>query len=332
MTHEDQIEPLPGGWWARLVEWSFQPRTLGTLTLGVLLVFILPAIPGVWPSVSQSHNFRLSTDRIVLTEPNEWVPHGIAKQLALAHPEWKERNLLEDRLAEDLATEFRKHPWISSVDRVEKTRQGVVKVDVTYRIPIAAVETFQGLVSIDSEGFVLPSSDIRPSDQERLPRLRGISPTSVWMPGQKWNDPLVISGAKLCAALVPQGNLDQYWKKYGLLAVVAPEKSQESPEETGQPPVFELLTLRQRRIVWGYPPDVESHEPSTARKLENLAAHFKKYKSLEQPPGNLYLDNRLLTGIRPRPLERELPVRNPPERSTSDRRLPLQQSRRESVR
>lgn len=297
--HNEADDPdlHPGGWWGRLVEWSFQPRILGALVLAMLFVVVLPAMPSLWPSISQSPKFRFSPETIDLTEPTEWVPHGIAKQIAEAHPEWKDRSLLEDNLVADLAAAFKKHTWIASVDRVEKTRQGRVKVDVTYRSPVAMVETPQGLVPIDADGVVLPPEDVRPSDRERLPRLKGIHTIATGMTGRKWPDPLVISGAKLCAALLPKGNFDTIWKKYGLLAVVAPDRSRDNPEDGLQPPVFELLTQRQRRVIWGHPPDVDSHEPSTAKKLERLAGYVKKQKSLDQPPGDFAVNIRPLSGV-----------------------------------
>lgn len=294
----DDPELHPGGWWGRLVEWSFQPRVLGAMILSVLFVFVFPALSALWPSISQSPRYRFSPDSIELTEPTEWVPHGIAKQIAEEHPEWNNRSLLEDTLVADLAAEFRKHTWIASVDRVEKTRQGRVKVIVTYRSPVAMVETSQGLVPIDADGVVLPPEDVRPSDRERLPRLKGIRTIATGMVGRKWNDPLVISGAKLCAALLPKGNLETIWKRYGLQAVVAPDLSRLSPEESHQPPVFELLTMKQRRVIWGHPPDSQSHEPSTAKKLERLASYIKKQSSLDQPPGNLAINIRLLSGVK----------------------------------
>jgi hypothetical protein len=294
----DDPDLHPGGWWGRLVEWSFQPRVLVTIVLAMLFVVVLPAVSKLWPSISQSPQYRFSPESIDLTEPTEWVPHGIAKQIAEEHPEWKDRSLLEDSLVADLAAEFRKHTWIASVDRVEKTRQGRVKVIVTYRSPVAMVETSQGLVPVDASGVILPPEDVRPSDRERLPRLKGIRTIATGMVGRKWPDPLVTSGAKLCAALLPKGNLDTIWKRYGLYAVVAPDMSAASPEEALQPPVFELLTVRHRRVIWGHPPDVDSHEPSTAKKLERLAGYVKKQSSLDQPPGNLAINIRPLTGVK----------------------------------
>ena len=311
----DDPELHPGGWWGRLVEWSFQPRVLGALVLAMLFVVVLPAMPSLWPTISQSPKFRFAPEPIDLTEPTEWVPHGIARQIAEAHPEWKDRSLLEDNLVADLAAAFRKHTWIASVDRVEKTRQGRVKVEVTYRSPVAMVETPQGLVPVDADGVVLPPEDVRPSDRERLPRLKGIRSIATGMTGRKWPDPLVISGAKLCAALLPKGNFDTIWKRYGLLAVVAPDRSQLSPEEMLSPPVFELLTQRQRTIIWGHPPDIDSHEPSTAKKLERLAGYVKMRKSLDQPPGNLAIEIHRLSGVKLVPLSEPSP----------------QQSRRDSV-
>ena len=211
---EDETDLPPGSWWTQLLDWSLRPRILGAITLAMLFVVVIPAIPALWPSVSQRAKFQMSVDRIDLTQATRWTPHDIVENVAKSHPDWKDRSLLEANLAADLAAAFAQHPWIAKVDRVEKTRQGRILIEVTYRTPVAMVETHRGLFPIDAEGTLLPPKDFTLAESDQLPRLRQIRSMPRSPAGKSWGDPLVVSGAKLCAALVPNGNMDSHWNKY----------------------------------------------------------------------------------------------------------------------
>lgn len=290
---EDPIDAPPAGsWWSQLLDWALRPRILGALTLAMLFVVVIPSIPSLWPTVSQNAKFQMSVDCIDLSPATRWTPHDIVESVAKDHPDWNDRSLLESSLAADLAAAFAKHPWISKVDRVEKTRQGRVVVQVTYRTPVAMVETHRGLYPVDAEGVLLPPNDFSLAESAQLPHLRQIRSMPSGPAGTKWGDPLVVSGAQLCVALMPEGNLESHWERYGLEAVVAPVAVLDPAETFPEPPVFELLTQRGRRIIWGRPPGDDSLEPTIAQKLGRLDSYLRQQKSLDQPAGAYRIDIR----------------------------------------
>ncbi len=296
---ENKTDDLPAGrWWSQLLDWALRPRILGALTLAMLFVVVIPAVPSLWPTVSQNAKFQMSVDRIDLSPTTRWTPHDIVENVAKSHPDWNDRSLLESNLAADLAAAFAKHPWISKVDRVEKTRQGRVIVQVTYRTPVAMIETHRGLYPVDAEGVLLPPNDFSLAESDQLPHLRQIRSMPNGPAGTVWGDPLVVAGAKLCAALMPEGNLESHWERYGLEAIVAPQAPLNTAEITPEPPVFELLTQRGRRIIWGRPPGDDSLEPTVAQKLGRLDSYLRQQKSLDQPVGAYRIDIRGFSATR----------------------------------
>ena len=288
----DETDLPSGSWWSQLLDWSLRPRNLGAITLAMLFVVVIPAIPALWPSVRQNAKFQMSVDRIDLTPATRWTPHDIVENVAKNHPDWSERSLLESSLAADLAAAFAQHPWISQVDRVEKTRQGRVIVQVTYRTPVAMIETHRGLYPVDAQGVLLPPNDFSLAESDQLPHLRQIRTMPSGPAGTVWGDPLVVSGVKLCAALMPEGNLESHWVRYGLEAIVAPLAPPGTAEITPEPPVFELLTQGGRRIIWGRPPGDDSLEPTVTQKLGRLDSYIRQQKSLDQPVGAYRIDIR----------------------------------------
>jgi len=308
---DDEADLPETGWWAQLLNWSLQPRILGTVVLAGLFVVIIPAIPTLWPSVSQRAKFKMSTDRIDITTSarhdlpatgqathrvtTRWKPHEIVQQVAQRYPKWKDRSLLDAGLVAELAQAFAQHPWIASVDRVEKTRQGRIIIQVTYRTPAAVVETHRGLSVVDAEGDLLPN-DLLTKDYDQLPHLRGIQSIPNGPPGTPWGDPMVVAGAKLCHALMPQGTIDSHWSRYGLDAVIAPIPNRDTVEIRPEPPVFELRTQLGRRIVWGHSPGEDSLEPTVRQKLDRLDEYIRQKSSLELPSGT-YIELRDFTSI-----------------------------------
>ncbi len=297
-SHADETDLPAGRWWSRLLDWSLRPRILGAITLAMLFVVVIPAIPALWPTVSQREKFQMSVDRIDLTPATRWTPHDIVDNVSKSHPDWKDRSLLEANLAADVAVAFAKHPWIAKVDRVEKTRQGRITLEVTYRTPVAMVETHRGLYPVDAEGVLLPPNDFSLTQSDQLPHLRQVSSMPSGPAGTKWGDPVIVAGAKLCAALMPQGDLDSHWNRYGLEAVIAPVLSVGTAEMPPEPPVFELLTQGGRRIIWGRPPGDDALEPTVAQKLGRLDSYLRQQKSLDQPVGAYRIDIRGFDAMR----------------------------------
>ena len=303
---EEETDIDQMGWWSRMIHWSLQPRILGTIVLAGLFVVVIPAFPSLWPTLSQRDRFKLTVDAIELTAASNWAPHDVALRVAAEHNQWKERSLLDRTLVADLAADFAQHPWIETVDRVEKTRQGRVIVQVTYRTPVAMIETIRGLLPVDANGVLLPSQDFSEAESKQLPRLEGIKSLPNGDPGQPWGDPIVAAGAKLCRELVPKGTLDSHWTHFGLKTVIAPPPPKTAPTDIPEPLVFQLVTKGTeqgnyqdgRLIIWGRAPGDDTLEPTVDQKLGRLDEYLNRFKSLELPEDGQVLDLRPFSTMR----------------------------------
>ncbi len=303
---DDETDLAQSSWWSRVVHWSLQPRILGTVVLAGLFVVVIPALPSLWPTINQRARFLMSVDAIELKATSNWAPHDVVKQVAANHPEWNGRSLLDKTLVADLAVAFSKHPWIEKVDRVEKKRQGRVVVQVTYRTPVAMVETNRGLYPVDVNGVLLPPSDFSMAESDQLPHLRGIKSYPNGKAGQPWGDPIVTAGAKLCKELVSKGPIDSYWTRFGLEAVIAPPPTLKTEADIPEPQLFQLLTkgkrgdppVNGRLIMWGRAPGDDTLEPTVAQKIGRLEEYVNLLKSLELPEDGLVLDLRPFSAIR----------------------------------
>lgn len=305
---DEETDLAQVSWWSRMIHWSLQPRILGTVVLAGLFVVVIPAFPSLWPVISQRDRFKLSVDAIELTAASNWAPHDVAQRVAAEHPEWNERSLLDRTLVADLAEAFAKHPWIEKVDRVEKTRQGRVVVQVTYRTPVAMIDTVRGLYPVDANGVLLPPSDFSEAESKQLPRLEGIKSLPNGKAGQPWDDPIVAAGAKLCSELIliPKGTIDSPWTRFGLKAVIAPPPPSTAPTDIPMPLVFQLVTKGTeqgnyqdgRLIIWGQAPGDDTLEPNVAQKLGRLDEYRNRFKSLELHENGKVLDLRPLSTMR----------------------------------
>ncbi|MFO1007676.1 MAG: hypothetical protein U0929_17060 [Planctomycetaceae bacterium] len=302
---EEETDLDQTGWWSRMIHGALQPRILGTVVLAGLFVVVIPAFPSLWPTISQRDRFKLSVDAIELTAASNWAPHDVAQRVAAEHREWNERSLLDSTLVADLAEAFAKHPWIEKVDRVEKTRQGRVIVQVTYRTPVAMIPV-RGLYPVDANGVLLPPSDFSEAEANQLPRLEGIKSLPNGKPGEAWGDPIVVAGAKLCSELIRKGTLDSHWARFGLKAVIAPPPPSTAPTDIPEPLVFQLVTKGTekadyqdgRLIIWGRAPGDDTLEPTVEQKLGRLEEYLNRFKSLELPEDGQVLDLRPFSTMR----------------------------------
>lgn len=319
---DDDPEAPSRPWWSRLVVWSLQPRVWIAFALAGLFVVVIPVFPVLWPAVRPHARFQMSAGRIELTTSTRWAPHDIVGQVASRHPEWNQRNLLESTLTADISHAFAQHPWIARVEKVEKTRQGRIVVQVVYRHPVAMVETHRGLYPIDSEGILLPPNDFSLTESNRLPHVRNVRSMPNGPAGTQWGDPVVAAGARLCTALMSQSTLDSYWERYGLEAVIAPDLDlsalrntsdhigSETPVDHPVPMKFELLTAGGRRVIWGRAPGDDSLEPTVEQKFLRLDSYLRQHGSLDNPPDTIAIDIRGFDSIRritSRHPEREAP-------------------------
>jgi hypothetical protein len=103
--------------------------------------------------------------------------------------------LLEKDLARRLAAGFALHPWVAKVDQVEITPALRVKVRLSYRRPVLAVRTKDGLRVVDTQGILLPKRVA----SEGLPVYGGEALPPVGPAGVRWGDDGVEAAARKLA-------------------------------------------------------------------------------------------------------------------------------------
>lgn len=99
-------------------------------------------------------------------------------------------SLVGPGVAERIAQAFRRHPWVAEVTSVT-IRPRSIKVELTYRRPVLAVRTGNGLRAVDGEGVLLP----RDANTSGLPIFSG-TPSPAGPPGTRWGDEAVEAKAR----------------------------------------------------------------------------------------------------------------------------------------
>ncbi|BBO32629.1 cell division protein FtsQ/DivIB [Lacipirellula parvula] len=247
------------------------------------------------PTIAAREGYLVPADRITVTDPPEWIVSDVRTQVVETAGLDRRLSILDPGFAESVKQPFAMHPWIRSVDRVEKRVPAGVFLEVTYRKPVAVIESPDGdsrkLLPADIMGVLLPAEEVPLIRREHLPRVTGI----VGQPpvGQAWEDPRV-SGAVEIAAM-----LGHLWEQLHLQEITPSTR----PEVSGsnQYFVYELVSRHGTRIQWGPAPRAKlPGEDSFAVKLERLQECIKKYGPLDslESPGTINVRGELQVGPR----------------------------------
>lgn len=256
----------------------------------VPLVLIVGGFFGAWyagwrqvvPQLSQSTEYQLTRDRLLVTPRPEWIRRDLAEQiyrdLSLEGP----LSILDDQLLERVRNAFALHPWVAKVERVQRQYPATIRVDVVYRRPVCVVEAAGRLVVIDAEGVILPDEDFSPVEKSRYPRLTGIDTSPLGPVGTRWGHPRVTGAAEIAAVLLPA------WETLGLDRIIPSAMPASAPDEEQ---TYELLTRKGTWIFWGKAPSAEGpREPSAADKLARLQRYLAEHGTLEGTTGPQRLD------------------------------------------
>jgi hypothetical protein len=183
---------------------------------------------------------------------------------------------------------FEFHPWVASVERIRRRLPSSLDVELTYRRPVAAVESSdEGTVTflpIDRDAIRLPEGDLTDVERRYLPRISGIATRP--LVGDVWEDPRIVGAAKLAAALV------DVWQQLRLIEIVPLLQA-----PAGNDPAmitYEIITSGGTRIIWGAPPGGEAAagESPSAIKRTRLLQYAAQHGKLETIDGPATLDVR----------------------------------------
>lgn len=282
--------------------WFFRPTPLIITACLLACGVSLPYLPYLLPNLSQLDEYQFELDQMEVTAPHAWVPATLVEDVLAASPLQRQVSLLDPGLSRDVALALEQHPWVERVHAVRVGPERVVRAHVEYRQPVALVETNEGLYPVDVRGRLLPAKDFRLEDVDKLPRILNVTGASPVAVGEPFGGVLVLGAVRIAAALIPNHDLDQYWRRFELTGIVVPSLTEEDAEWALDDLTYELATSGGSRIIWGKAPGADDLEPSVEQKIGRLEQYLSRFGKFDEPNGPYRIDIRLFDVISLQPL------------------------------
>jgi hypothetical protein len=249
------------------------------------------------PTIARHPQYQLTAENIHITPTPAWIRSDLKTQV-LRDAGLTTLSVLDDwdTLSRRVKDAFEFHPWVASVERIEKRLPAALEIELTYRRPVAAVESSNAsgisFLPVDENAVRLPEGDLTDTELRYLPRISGV--TGRPLVGDTWNDPRVAGGAKLAAAL------GDVWQRLRLVEIIAGLQS--AANNDSQTYSFDIITTGGTRVVWGAAPGQETTtgESPFDKKRQRLLDYATKYGQLESISGPELIDVRSDIVIKPR--------------------------------
>ena len=253
----DASEKSQGG---RVLLWTLLGGRSSFLTVALLATGLAVAVGyRCWgelrPLIVTDSRYQVALTAIKITPPPVWIrtDEDLIKQQVAEAAGWQfPLSLLDEQLCTNVATAFRRHPWIRSVPLAVKEYPGKLRLEVVYRKPVGMVEVIgadgRGWQPIDAEGYCLHTADFTNEDRFQYLQIQvpGVQPVAFTGP---WGDPRVLGAAKIAQVLAP------HREPLGLQAIRAPA---EAGLQSLTPLADYRLVFRDgREETWGHPPGQE---------------------------------------------------------------------------
>jgi hypothetical protein len=250
------------------------------------------------PKIAAHAQYAITADDIHITTPPAWIRSDVKAEALREIGFEQPLSVLEDwpAMVKRVKDAFEFHPWVASVDRISKRLPSSLAVEITYRRPVAAVESSDSdgiaFIPIDDQAIRLPETDFTDAERRHMPRISGV--TGRPLVGDRWNDPRVVGGAKLAAALA---DVWQHLQLVEILGVVDATSKSDKPRCT-----FEIVTAGGTRILWGVEPGMEAltGESPCDQKRSHLLQFTAQHGGLESIDGPAKLDVRRELVVTPR--------------------------------
>jgi hypothetical protein len=254
------------------------------------------------PGIAQHPQYQLVAENINITPPPPWIRSDVKAEVLRDAGLEGTLSVLDDwpAFTRRIKDAFEFHPWIASVERIERRLPSSLDIEVRYRRPIAAVESSDegsiAFLPIDEHAIRLPEGDLTDVERHYLPRISGV--TGRPLVGDKWEDARVVGGAKLATALA------DVWQQLRLIEIKASLQPQAGNDEGDY--LFEIVTTGGTRIVWGAPPGREAaaNESPLNTKRQRLLEYAAEHGQLETINGPAQLDVRRELIVVPRTARR----------------------------
>ena len=255
--------------------------------LGFLLLGIVAVGRATRQGIRDQERFTFAFDDIDCGSPPNQTRSAFLSEVQYLGSISSRLRLLDDDLAERLATAFASHPWVENVERVHILATRGVEVGLKFRQPALAVKLPAGaapvefgpaLRVVDGRGIVLPAS----TSAQDLPVFTLVDKNPPGPAGQPWSNPSVAEAAGIAAILRQH--------KLKISSLVAAQQE------------WTLFTPGKTRVLWGHAIGQEaSGEAPASEKAQRLARYCTQHGGLGLPDGPYEHD------VRPR----HQPIRRP---------------------
>lgn len=286
------------GWllfpFALVWEWRTRMGFVGPATiLAVLALLSYSFHKYSAPKIATWPEYALTSDRWEVTQKPNWIRRDVVRD-ALENGDLTKLSLLDPKLTEKTSNAFVTCSWVKEVKRVEKRYPAKVRVDLTYRKPVAIVEVEdeasaeKGLACyfVDEFGVLLPRSDFSEVDLPHYPRIRVPGATRQAPAGTAWGDPRVEQAAAIAGAILEK------FADWGIYAVELAPRDEEDFRGKG-PFHYQLTTARGLKIDFGRAPGLEhSAEATIGEKIKRLNDYKQRNGRLSDLDAGLIIDVR----------------------------------------
>jgi len=288
-ANKPPARPAPIAWhWLRL---ALRPQNRGLFFTAMVLIAAIAAAIYSWQRwgtlATQSADYVVTSENISVTPQPAWI-HSDVKADVVRTAGLSRLALRDKQLVEHVARAFALHPWVAKVVRVEKQFPAKVEVEVIYRRPVAVVSVAArgegGLLFIDEESVLLPTSDFASTQARDYLRIEASGEIPAGIYGTRWGSPRLAAAARLAAVWGDR------WKSLGLYSIASVQSSTKDLE-------YELRTASGIRVVWGAAPGSESlGEPSAEQKIAALERLVHDKGPLDRTGGPAVIDLREAAG------------------------------------
>lgn len=228
---------------------------------------------GMWRmarvSLRADPRYVITAKSIEIPPLPEWIRSDIKAQALAEAGLYGELSVLDppEQVNQRIVDALQFHPWVKDVRRIELSPPNRMRIDLTYRRPVAAVELAEEgashLLPVDEEAVRLPQADLTETELRYLPRIAGAQPKP--RVGEAWVD------ERVRGALALIGRLGEDWSRLLLEDVIPSQREIRGPKQFFR---YELVTRGGTKIVWGAAPYVAAPgEASFNEKLARLK-HF----------------------------------------------------------
>jgi hypothetical protein len=254
------------------------------------------------PRIANWPEYHLTRDRWEVTQKPTWIRRDVMAE-AIEGGDLAGLSLLDPKLTEKATSALVACSWIKEVNRVEKRYPAKVRIDVTYRKPVAVVEVLdeasaeEGIACyfVDAQGVLLPQDDFHTVDLPHYPRIRVPGAARQAPAGAAWGDPRVEQAAAIAGAILEKFN------EWGVNAIELAPRSDELSRGKG-PFMFRLSTARGLKVDFGRAPGLEdSAEPTVDEKVQRLNNYVLENGKLSELDPAVVIDVRPADRIVPKP-------------------------------